>query len=66
MSGFHNNIWIEMCIRDSYHEEKTAIAMKSGVDLLESILGQTLFRLSLIHIYLLRGKYFVKINHREP
>lgn len=34
-----------------YHEEKTAIAMKNGVDLLESILGQTLFR-KYVHILL--------------
>ena len=54
-----------MCIRDRagllfaiYHEEKTAIAMKSGVDLLESILGQMLFR-KYVHILLTdRGSEF--------
>lgn len=41
-----------------YHEEKTAIAMKNGVDLLESILGQMLFR-KYVHILLTdRGSEF--------
>ena len=41
-----------------YHEEKTAIAMKNGVDLMESILGQTLFR-KYVHILLTdRGSEF--------
>ena len=41
-----------------YHEEKTSIAMKNGVDLLESILGQMLFR-KYVHILLTdRGSEF--------
>lgn len=34
-----------------YHEYKTAIAMKNGIDLLESILGQALFR-RYVHVLL--------------
>lgn len=41
-----------------YHEEKTALAMKEGVDLLESILGQDLFR-KYVHVLLTdRGTEF--------
>lgn len=41
-----------------YHEDKTAIAMKNGVDLLESILGQALFR-RYVHVLLTdRGSEF--------
>lgn len=41
-----------------YHEDKTAIAMKDGVDLLESILGQALFR-RYVHVLLTdRGSEF--------
>lgn len=41
-----------------YHEEKTAPAMKDGVDLLESILGQDLFR-KYVHVLLTdRGAEF--------
>ena len=41
-----------------YHEEKTAIAMKNGIDLLESILGQMLFH-KYVHVLLTdRGTEF--------
>ena len=42
-----------------YHEEKTASAMKDGVDLLESILGPSRFR-KYVHVLLTdRGQSFL-------
>ena len=48
-----------------YHEDKTALAMKNGVDLLESILGQALFR-KYVHVLLTdRGTEFSSAEAME-
>ena len=48
-----------------YHEDKTALAMKNGVDLLESILGQALFS-KYVHVLLTdRGTEFSSAEAME-